>query len=386
MVRLMKFIPYGHQSIDDDDVRSVVEILKGDWLTTGPTVDLFEADLAGYVGARHAVAVNSGTSALDIAVQAIDLPKGSEIITTPFTFAATSNAILYNGHIPIFADIDPKTRNIHPDEIRRRIGPKTRAIIYVDYAGQPCAIDEIREIAGEYDLRLIEDACHALGASYKGRKIGAFADMTVFSFHPVKPITTGEGGAVVADDPALDVKLRMLRSHGLTRDVGNLFGEGASWGYDIKLLGRNYRMTDIQAALGVSQLKKIDSFIKRRNEIAALYGRALSDLAWLDLPAAMAGVTHGWHLYTVLVNGVERNTLFSYLKERGVGVNVHYIPIYKFSYYQKHYPQDANSFPSTEDVFNRTLTLPLYPGMKDEDVEYVSEQLHGAESDLGISA
>ncbi|HOB43303.1 MAG TPA: UDP-4-amino-4,6-dideoxy-N-acetyl-beta-L-altrosamine transaminase [Bacillota bacterium] len=381
----MKFIPYGHQSIDDDDVRSVVEVLKGDWLTTGPSVDRFEQDLARYVGARHAVAVNSGTSALDIAVQALDLPKGSEIITTPFTFAATSNAILYNGHVPIFADIDPITRNIHPDEIQKRITPKTRAIIYVDYAGQPCAIDEIREIAREYDLRLIEDACHAFGASYKGRKIGTFADMTIFSFHPVKPITTGEGGAVVTDDPDLNARLRLLRSHGITRDVGDLFGEGESWGYDMQLLGHNYRMTDIQAALGVSQLKKIDSFIERRNEIATCYIRALSDMAWLDLPVTMDGVTHGWHLYTVLLNGIERNTLFSYLKERGIGVNVHYIPIYRFSYYQKHHPLNVKNFPNTEDVFNRILTLPLYPGMKDEDVVYVSEQLHRAESDLGIS-
>ncbi len=381
----MRFIPYGHQSIDDDDIQFVVEVLKGDWLTTGPTVDLFERELSNYVDARHAIAVNSGTSALDIAVQALDLPRGSEIITTPFTFAATSNAILYNDHVPVFADIDPITRNIHPDEIRRRITPKTRAIIYVDYAGHPCAIDEIREVAQEHDLRLIEDACHALGASYEGHKIGTFADMTAFSFHPVKPITTGEGGAVVTDDSELNAKLRLLRSHGITRDVGGMFGEGASWGYDMQLLGRNYRMTDIQAALGISQLVKIDSFITRRNKLAALYTKILSDLAWLDLPKTREHVTHGWHLYTVLLKGVERNTLFTYLKERDIGANVHYIPTYKFSYYQRHYPQNANAFPSTKDIFNRILTLPLYPSMKDEDVEYVSERLHEAESDMKIS-
>lgn len=381
----MRFIPYGHQSIDDEDIRSVIEVLRSDWLTTGPAVDLFEQELAGYVGARHAVAVNSGTSALDIAVQALDLPEGSEIITTPFTFAATSNAILYNGHVPVFADIDPVTRNIHPDEIRRRITPKTRAITYVDYAGHPCAIDEIQEIAQEHNLLLIEDACHAFGTSYKNRKIGTFADLTVFSFHPVKPITTGEGGAVVTDDPDLDAKLRLLRSHGITRDVGSMFGEGASWGYDMQLLGRNYRMTDIQAALGASQLKKIDSFIRRRNELAALYTRALSDLTWLDLPAMQKHVTHGWHLYTILLRGVERNALFSYLKERGIGANVHYIPTYKFSYYQRHYPQNPNAFPDVEDVFERILTLPLHPGMRDEDVMYIAEKLHEAESDLRIS-
>ena len=380
----MRFIPYGHQSIDDEDIQSVIEVLKGDWLTTGPTVDRFEQELAKYVDARHAVAVNSGTSALDIAVQALALPKGSEIITTPFTFAATGNAILYNGHSPIFADIDPATRNIDPDQIRRRITSRTRAIIYVDYAGHPCAINEIGDIAQEYDLRLIEDACHALGASYDGRKIGTFADMTIFSFHPVKPITTGEGGAVVTENAELAAKLRMLRSHGITRDIGHMFGEGASWGYDMQYLGRNYRMTDIQAALGLSQLRKISSFIQRRNEIAALYTRVLSDLEWLELPSTLEHVTHGWHLYTVLLKGVDRNALFSYLKERGIGANVHYIPTYKFSYYQKHYPQDVTSFPGVEDVFNRILTLPLYPDMTDEDVWYISENLHEVASDLRI--
>jgi UDP-4-amino-4,6-dideoxy-N-acetyl-beta-L-altrosamine transaminase len=381
----MRFIPYGHQSIDDEDIRSVVEVLKSDWLTTGPAVDLFEQNLADYVGARHAVAVNSGTSALDIAVQTLALPKGSEIITTPFTFAATSNAILYNGHVPVFADIDPATRNIRPDEIRRQITSRTRAIIYVDYAGHPCAIDEIQEIAREHDLLLIEDACHALGASYNGHKIGTFADMTIFSFHPVKPITTGEGGAVVTEDEGTAAKLRMLRSHGIIRDVGDMFGADASWGYDMQSLGRNYRMTDIQATLGVSQLRKIDTFIKRRNELAVLYAEHLSDLEWLDLPRTQEHVTHGWHLYTVLLKGVERNTLYSYLKERGIGANVHYIPTYKFSYYRRHYPQNVDAFPCVEDVFNRILTLPLYPGMNAEDVEYISEMLHDAVSDLRVS-
>lgn len=371
----MRLIPYGHQSIDDDDVRSVTEVLKSDWLTTGPTVGLFEQELAEYVGTRHAVAVNSGTSALDIAVQALDLPKGSEIITTPFTFAATSNAILYNGHVPVFADIDTATRNIRPDEIRRRITPKTRAIIYVDYAGHPCAIDEIREIAQEYDLRLIEDACHALGASYHGRKIGTFADMTIFSFHPVKPITTGEGGAVVTDDPDLAARLKILRSHGIDRNVGDMFGEGSQWAYDMLDLGRNYRMTDIQAALGVSQLKKIDTFIKRRNDLAAIYGELIGDLSWLETPQCHGDVIHGWHLYTVLLRGVKRNDLYRHLHKNNIGANVHYIPIYRFTYYQKHFPFVPQAFPVTEDVFDRIITLPLYPAMTEKDLEQISETL-----------
>jgi len=378
----MRFIPYGHQSIDDEDVRSVVEVLKSDWLTTGPAVDLFEQELARYVGARHAVVVNSGTSALDIAVQALDLPKGSEIITTPFTFAATSNAILYNGHVPVFADIDPATRNIDPDEIRKRITPKTRAIIYVDYAGHPCAIDEIRDIARDHDLRLIEDACHALGASYKGRKTGTFADMTIFSFHPVKPITTGEGGAVVTDDPELAARLKLLRSHGIDRTVGDMFGEGSGWAYDMVDLGRNYRMTDIQAALGVSQLKKIDTFIKRRNDLAAVYEELIGDLPWLETPQCYGDITHGWHLYTVLLKGIKRNDLYRYLHQNNIGANVHYIPIYKFTYYQKLLQIDSRAFLATEDVFDRIITLPLHPAMTEGDLEYISETLKTAGSGL----
>ncbi|MEG3054729.1 MAG: UDP-4-amino-4,6-dideoxy-N-acetyl-beta-L-altrosamine transaminase [Methanoculleus sp.] len=378
----MRFIPYGHQSIDDEDVQSVVEVLKSDWLTTGPTVNQFEQDLAGYVGAQHAVAVNSGISALDIAVQALDLPKGSEIITTPFTFAATSNAILYNGHVPVFADIDPATRNIDPDEIRKRITPKTRAIIYVDYAGHPCAIDEIRDIARDHDLRLIEDACHALGASYKGRKTGTFADMTIFSFHPVKPITTGEGGAVVTDDPELAARLKLLRSHGIDRNVGDMFGEGSQWAYDMVELGRNYRMTDIQAALGVSQLKKIDTFIKRRNDLAAVYEELIGDLPWLETPQCYGDITHGWHLYTVLLKGIKRNDLYRYLHQNNIGANVHYIPIYKFTYYQKLLQIDSRAFPATEDVFDRIITLPLHPAMTEGDLEYISETLKTAGSGL----
>lgn len=378
----MRFIPYGHQSIDDEDVRSVVEVLKSDWLTTGPAVDQFEQELAKYVGARHAVAVNSGTSALDIAVQALDLPKGSEIITTPFTFAATSNAILYNGHVPVFADIDPVTRNIRPAEIRRQITPKTRAIIYVDYAGHPCAIDEIREIAQEHDLLLIEDACHALGASYNGRKIGTFADMTIFSFHPVKPITTGEGGAVITEDPEFATRLKLLRSHGIDRNVGDMFGEGSQWAYDMTDLGRNYRMTDIQAALGVSQLEKIDTFVKQRNHLAALYEKAIGSIPWLETPQCCRDVTHGWHLYTVLLNGIKRNNLYHHLHRNNIGANVHYIPIYRFTYYRKHCQFEPQAFPVTENTFDRIITLPLHPAMTEGELEYVAETLKKAGSSL----
>lgn len=378
----MHFIPYGHQSIDDVDISSVVEVLQSDWLTTGPKVPEFEDALSHYVRSHYTVAVNSGTSALDIAIHSLNLPKGSEVITTPFTFAATSNAILYNDLVPVFADIKKETRNIDPEDIRKKISPKTRAVIYVDYAGHPCEIREIKEIAEENNLYLIEDACHALGASYAGNKIGTFADMTAFSFHPVKPITTGEGGAVTTDNPEFAARLKLSRNHGIDRTIKDMFGEGSEWAYDIVDLGRNYRMTDIQAALGISQLKKIETFIKRRNDFTKIYEELINDLKWLETPQCHGDIVHGWHLYTVLSNGAKRNTLYRYLQQNNVGANVHYIPIYRFAYYCKHFKADPTMFPVTEDVFDHIITLPLYPAMTEEEIVYISDILRRAGSVL----
>jgi len=366
----MHFIPYGHQYIDEADIQAINEVLRSEWLTTGPKGPEFEQALCKYIGCKTATAVNSGTSALDIAVQALNFPLKSEVITTPFTFAATSNSILYNGLKPVFADIQKKTRNIDPDDIKRKITPKTKAIIYVDYAGQSCQIDEIKQIASENDLFLIEDGCHALGAEYKNKKIGTFADMTIFSFHPVKPITTGEGGAVVTDNLELSSKLKMLRSHGIDKEDKMDFGSEASWAYNMHELGRNYRMTDIQAALGLSQMNKIEGFIRRRNEIAELYHTLLSEYSFVEIPETPAfATTHGWHLYTILLKGIDRNRFYSEMKKLNVGVNVHYIPTYKFRYYQQNLP--TGSLPVVEDVFNHIITLPLYPGMTDNEVHYI---------------
>ncbi|MGE5402909.1 MAG: DegT/DnrJ/EryC1/StrS family aminotransferase, partial [Ignavibacteriales bacterium] len=290
-------IPYGRQWIGQDDIEEVLEVLSSDFLTTGPKVGEFESALCKYVGCRHAVAVNSGTSALDVAVGALNIPEGAEVITTPFTFAATSNSLLYNYLKPVFADIQKDTRNIDPEDIQRKITPKTKAIVYVDYAGHPCDIKEIRKIAEEYDLYLIEDACHALGASYYGKKIGNFADITVFSFHPVKPITTGEGGAVVTNNSEIAERVRLLHSHGIDRSAIERYGPDAGWAYDMRMLGRNYRMTDIQAALGISQLKKLDTFIEKRQKIAELYNELLRDCEFVEIPETKEGLKHGWHIY-----------------------------------------------------------------------------------------
>lgn len=364
-------IPYGHQCVDQDDIDAVIDVLKSDWLTTGPLIEKFEESLCRYTGARNAVAVNSATSALDIAVQSLELSRGSEVISTAFTFAATNNALLYNGLTPVFADIQSDTRNIDPEDIRKKITSRTRAIMAVDFAGHPCDLDEIREIADEHDLYFIEDAAHALGAGYKGKKIGTFADITIFSFHPVKPITTGEGGAAMTDDPELAEKLYLLRSHGIRKKVKPGMDPGTSWQYDMRMLGRNYRLTDIQAALGLSQMKKLDRFIQKRNDIAHRYQREFLDCPFIKIPITRKNILHGWHLYSVLVKDVSRNEFFTYLKEHNIGVNVHYIPTYRLSYYLKHVPVQFTELLVTEDVFRHVITLPLHPGMCESDIDEV---------------
>jgi UDP-4-amino-4,6-dideoxy-N-acetyl-beta-L-altrosamine transaminase len=374
--KLMDFIPYGMHWIDEEDINEVANVLRSNWITTGPKIKEFEDALCAYIGCKYCVAVNSGTSALDIAVQSLDLPVGSEIITTPFTFVATSNAIIYNNHKPIFADICSDTFNIDPEDIRRKITKNTKAIIYVDYAGQPCDIRAIKEIADEFDLFLIEDACHAIGAEYEKKKVGNFADLTIFSFHPVKHITTGEGGAVVTDNKQLYEKLSLLRTHGIDKNTMDRFGPDASWAYDMKYLGRNYRITDFQAALGISQLKKLDGFIGRRTELASMYNELLSAIDFVSLPILKNNVKHAWHIFTMLLNkSINRDEFFKYMKSAGIGVNVHYIPAYRHSYYVENFNFHREDFPVTEDTFKRIITLPLFPKMEKDKLEYIVDTI-----------
>lgn len=372
----MDYIPYGKQWINDDDINEVVSVLKSDWITTGPKIKEFEDAICAYIGCEYCITVSSGTSALDIAVQSLDLPKGSEIITTPFTFVATSNAIIYNGLKPVFADICNDTFNIDPEEIRSKITKDTKAIIYVDYAGQPCDIKAIKEIADEFDLYMIEDACHAIGAKYGDKKVGNFADLTIFSFHPVKHITTGEGGAVVTDNDVLYERLLLLRNHGIDKDAQDRYGPNASWAYDMKCLGRNYRITDFQAALGISQLKKLDNFIEKRSSLVSMYGTLLDDVDLIQLPVVKNDIKPAWHLYTILLDRtIDRDEFFKYMRSANIGVNLHYIPVYRHSYYVNNFKFNSNDFPVTEDVFNRIITLPLFPGMTVKEIEYVVDSI-----------
>ena len=367
------YIPYGRQSIDDKDIQAVVDVLKSDYLTTGPKVSEFEKRVAEYVGAKYAVAVNSGTAALHIACLAAGIKEGDEVITSPITFAASSNCVLYCGGTPVFADIDD-TYNIDPEEIEKKITDKTKAIIPVHYTGQPCDMDRIEEIAKKHNLIIIEDAAHALGASYKGKKIGSMSHMTCFSFHPVKPITTGEGGMVVTDDDELYKRLMLFRSHGITRDEELMTENQGGWYYQQLELGYNYRITDISCALGLSQMDKLNSFIARRKEIADAYDKAFAGVEGIKIPTRMADCESDWHLYMVKVKPERRQEIFHRLRQAGIGVNVHYIPVYKHPYYQRN-GYDKCCCDQAEKFYAGAISLPIFPGLSVEQQEYVIKTL-----------
>lgn len=367
-------IPYGRQTIEEDDIQAVVEVLRSDYLTTGPKIEEFEHAVCEYTGAKYAVAVSNGTAALHAACFAAGIKEGDEVITTPITFAASSNCVLYCGGTPVFADIDPRTYNIDPKDIERKITNRTRAIIAVHYAGQPCDMDEIHRIAKEHHLIVIEDGAHALGAVYKGKKVGTLSDMTTFSFHPVKPITTGEGGVIVTDDEELYKKLSLFRSHGITRDENLMTHTEGSWYYQQLDLGYNYRITDIQCALGCSQMKKLNRFLERRKELVERYNKAFEECEHIITPYQLPETESGWHLYVIQVLNCERREVFNKLRENGIGVNVHYIPVYKHPYYQKHGYENV-CCKHAEELYEHMISLPLYPGLTDEMQDEVIDKV-----------
>lgn len=364
------YIPYGRQSIDEADIQAVTEVLKSDYLTTGPIIAEFEQAVADYVGSGYAVAVSNGTAALHAACYASGIGPGDEVVTTPLTFAASANCVLYCGGKPVFADVNEKTYNIDPEDIQRKITEKTKAIIAVHLAGQPCDMDAIQAIAKEYHLIVIEDGAHALGSEYKGKKIGSVSDMTTFSFHPVKPVTTGEGGMIVTDNKELYQRLRLFRSHGITRDGELMTQKDGPWFYQQLELGYNYRITDIQCALGCSQMKKLEYFIARRQELAKRYNEAFANCSDIVIPYQMPGTVSGWHLYIIQVKNHNRREIFDKLRADGIGVNVHYIPVYMHPYYQEHGFKNVHC-PVAEEIYSNMISLPLYPGLTDEQQEFV---------------
>ena len=368
------FLPYGHQSIDEEDIQAVVSVLQSDWITTGPKVVEFEEAFAGRVGAKHAVTFSSGTAALHGAAYAAGLQPGDEAITTPMTFCATANCILYLGATPVFADVTADTLNINPGEVASRITEKTKAIIPVDYAGHPADLDPIRELAEEKDLIVIEDACHALGAGYKGKPVGGICDMTVFSFHPVKHITTGEGGMVTTDNDDMAARLRLFRNHGIEGDARQRQANG-QWYYEMVDQGYNYRLTDIGSALGLSQLKKLDQNLSRRREIAACYNAALKDISGIILPKVRKDVSPAWHLYPIRFDQsyyrAGRSEIFAALRAENIGVNVHYIPVHTHPFYRKRFGFNGGEYPVAEAAYETLISLPMFHGMTNRDAEDV---------------
>ena len=366
-------LPYGRQALEEDDVQAALQALRSGWLTTGSQVPAFERAVAAAVGAQHAVAVSSGTAALHAAVFAAGIRPGDEVIVPALTFAASANAVLYQGGVPVFADVRDDTLCVDPADVAARLAPGTRAVMAVDYAGQPADLDEIAGIARERGLVLIEDAAHALGAEYRGRRVGTLADLTTFSFHPVKHVTTGEGGLVTTPSAEMDARLRRFRNHGLETDSAQRHAQGDEYSPMVDL-GYNYRLTDVACALGLSQLSKLDQFLKRRAELAQRYRTELGGQAGLLLPDVAPGVRHAWHIFPILLEierlAVDRRAILAALRAENIGATVHYVPVYWHPYYQG-LGYRRGLCPRAEWAFERLLTLPLFPAMTDADADDV---------------
>jgi perosamine synthetase len=373
-------LPYGRHSIGEDDIQAVVDVLRSDWLTTGPKVAEFEQAFAARVGAKHAVSFSSGTAALHGAAFAAGLKPGDEAITTPMTFAATANCVLYQGATPVFADVSGDTLNLDPEKAAAKITARTRALLPVDYAGHPADLAAIQELAHCHHLIVIEDASHALGAEfgaeYQNRRVGSIADMTVFSFHPVKHLATAEGGMVTTDRADFAETLRRFRNHGISSDARQRQTDG-QWQYEMVLLGFNYRLTDIACALGISQLKKLDENLRRRREIAACYADAFRALDTITLPAVRPRFNPAWHLYPVRLQleklSANRAQVFRALRAENIGVNVHYIPVHLHPYYRERFGRRDGDYPVAEGAYQSLISLPMFHAMTDQDVDQVVE-------------
>ncbi|GIK39318.1 MAG: UDP-4-amino-4,6-dideoxy-N-acetyl-beta-L-altrosami ne transaminase [Chloroflexota bacterium] len=372
-------LPYGRQQVDKADIEAVVQVLQGNWLTTGPTVVEFEQAVTELVGVKEAVAVSNGTAALHATMYALNIGPGDEVITPAMTFAASANCVVFQGGVPVFADVDPETLLLDPTQVEAKITPRTKAIIAVDYAGQSCDYDSLWSIAQQHGLTLVADACHALGGSYQGRPVGSLADLSTFSLHPVKPITTGEGGLITTNDPQLARRMRIFRNHGITSDHRQREAQG-SWFYEMVDLGYNYRLTDIQCALGLSQLHKLPAWVIRRQEIARCY-----DIAFAKIPAILPlkrlqNIHHAYHLYVVRLDleqlRVDRAMVFKALRAEGIGVNVHYIPVHLHPFYRQRFNTGPGDCPVAEAAYEQIISLPIFPAMRDEDVEDVITACH----------
>jgi len=370
-----KFLPYFQPSIGKEEIKEVVKTLKSGWLTMGPKTIEFEKLIAKYTGAKYAIAVNSCTAALHLSLIALGIGEGDEVIITPFTFAATANVIIQVGAKPVFVDIKKDTYNIDPEEIEKSITTKTKAIIPVHYAGQPCEMDKIMKIAKKHNLFVIEDAAHAIGAEYKGRKIGTIGDLTCFSFYATKNMTTGEGGAITTNNKKLAEKIEILRLHGMSRDAWKRYSKKGSWYYEIEECGWKYNMTDIQAALGIVQLKKLDKFIEIRRKYVQIYNKELSKIKGIITPYEMPNVKHVYYLYPILLENYDRDKFINKMAKNGIQCSVHFIPLHLHPFYRKKFGFKRGDFPNSEWVYEREVSLPLYPKMKYSDLAFVIQTI-----------
>jgi perosamine synthetase len=365
------FLPYSRQSIDEDDIQAVVDVLRSPWLTGGPKVDEFEQALASRVNAKYAIAFSSGTAALHAAVFAAGLGPGDEAITSTLTFVATANCVLYQGALPVFADVSRDTLNLDPELLAGKITQKTRAVLPVAYGGHPADLDPILGLADKHGLIVVEDACHALGAEYRGRCTGSIAHMSVFSFHAVKHVATGEGGMVTTNRADFAEVLRRFRNHGLSTDARQRLASG-SWRTEMTLLGFNYRLSDVASALGLSQLRKLESNLVRRAEIAARYTAAFQDLPGVRCPMVREDVKSAWHLYPIRVDTdalqADRGQVLRALRSENIGVNVHYVPVHLHPYYRERFGYKGGEYPVAERGYEQLISLPLFHGMREQDV------------------
>lgn len=386
-----RFIPYGRHHIDEDDIASVSGTLRSDWLTQGPKIREFEEEFAKYVGARYAVACSNGTAALHLACCSLQLSHGDIVVTSPISFVASINCALYCGATPAFCDITPSTISLSPDALESFIltHKPPKIVIPVHYAGIPCDMEKIAYLAKKYAFHVIEDACHAPGASYsdslnRNMMIGSayHSDMCVFSFHPVKSLTTGEGGMITTNDGKLYEQLQRFRSHGITKDKDFFLRQHflsepiGDWYYEQQHLGFNYRITDFQCALGIEQLKKLPYFVTRRRKLANLYCSMLNEIRGVSVLKPSPSVNSAWHIFPILLNDPKRRKeIFDKLRQQGIGVNVHYIPIHLQPYFQHHFGFTNDSFPHAEDFYRRTITLPLFPDMTEDDIRFIVQTL-----------
>jgi UDP-4-amino-4,6-dideoxy-N-acetyl-beta-L-altrosamine transaminase len=367
-------IPYGKQVIDHDDIAAVDEALRSAWLTTGPRVGEFERAFAEFCGAAEGVAVNSGTAALHAAIRALKVSAGDEVIVPAITFAASSNAVVYEGGTPIFADVETDTLLIDPADVEAKITPRTKAIMAVDYGGQPADYDALRALADKRGIKIVSDACHAPGATYKGRQVGAIADLSAFSFHPVKHLTTCEGGMVLTDDAGMAQHMRRFRNHGIDSDHRSREKTG-TFAYDMVELGYNYRLPDIQCALGISQLKHLPQWLVRRQAISARYDQMFASLPFARPLVTRPDRTNAYHLYVIRLDlsalKIDRRRAFDHLRASGIGANVHYAPVYHHSFYRERFGYQIGLCPRAEAVYQEILTLPMFPTITDAEMEYV---------------